>query len=158
MREDGFGGEQAGSVLGGMRLRTHRKRENIHRVRMRCQLGLSRCKFHLNSINLLPPANEVWGKVMFLHMSVILSTGWRGSLYDVTSCPMFLLRGLCLWPHVTSGGSLSREGLCPGGLPDRDPPYRRAGGAHLTGMHSCFEILPTTSPADSTTEYNILLK
>ena len=23
----------------------------------------------------LPPANEVWGKVMFLHMSVILSTG-----------------------------------------------------------------------------------
>ena len=107
MREDGFGGEQAGSVLGGMRLRTHRKRENIHRVRMRCQLGLSRCKFHLNSINLLPPANEVWGKVMFLHMSVILSTGWRGSLYDVTSCPMFLLGGLCLWPHVTSGG------VCP---------------------------------------------
>ena len=26
----------------------------------------------------LPPANEVWGKVMFLHLSVILFTGqWR---------------------------------------------------------------------------------
>ena len=50
MREDGFGGEQAGSVLGGVRLRTHRKRENVHRVRMRCQLGLTCGKFHLNSI------------------------------------------------------------------------------------------------------------
>ena len=24
----------------------------------------------------LPPANEVWGKVIFLHLSVILFTGW----------------------------------------------------------------------------------
>ena len=48
MREDGFGGEQTGSVLGGVRLRTHRKREDVHRVRMRCQLGLTRGKFHMN--------------------------------------------------------------------------------------------------------------
>ena len=47
---------------------------------------------------LLPPVNEVWGKVMFLHMSVILSTG--GSLHDVPSC-------LAAWSHVTSWGSLS---------------------------------------------------
>ena len=34
-------------------------------------------------LTLLPPANEVWSKVMFLHLC--LSTGGRGSLYDVTS-------------------------------------------------------------------------
>ena len=33
------------------------------------------------------------------------------------SGPMFLLRGLCLWYHVPSGGSFSR-----GGLPDKRPP------------------------------------
>ena len=70
----------------------------------------------------LPPAKEVWGKVMFLHMSVILSKG-KGSLYDVTS-------SLATWSHVPSRGSLSRGtcrgvfvlrespslGVCPGGL------------------------------------------
>ena len=127
MREDGFGGEQAGSVLGGMRLWIHRKRENIHRVRMRCQLGLSRCKFHLNSINLLPPANEVWGKVMFLHMSVILSTGWRGSLYDVTSLSHVPSGGSLSMAPCYFRGSLSREGLCPGETPDRDPPLQKSG-------------------------------
>ena len=45
----------------------------------------------------LLPANKVWGKVMFIHLSVIL---FRGSLYDVTSC-------LTVWSHVSSGGSLS---------------------------------------------------
>ena len=75
---------------------------------------------------------------MFLHMSVILSTG-RGSLYDVTSYlaawshvpsgegvsipgPLFLLGNLCVgrslsrgslsrWASV-QGRSLSRGGLC----------------------------------------------
>ena len=28
----------------------------------------------------LPPANEVWGKVMFLHLSVILFTGEGGGV------------------------------------------------------------------------------
>ena len=28
----------------------------------------------------LPPAKEVWGKVMFLHLCVILSTGGKGGL------------------------------------------------------------------------------
>ena len=39
--------------------------------------------------HLLLPSNEVWGKVMFLLVSVILSTSGQrggGSLYDVTSC------------------------------------------------------------------------
>ena len=26
----------------------------------------------------LPPANDVWGKVIFLHLSVVLFTGGRG--------------------------------------------------------------------------------
>ena len=61
-------------------------------------------------IRLLPPANEVWGKVMFLHMSAILFIGEAG-LYDVTSC-------LAPWSHVPSRGSLSlvpcsfQGGLC----------------------------------------------
>ena len=47
----------------------------------------------------LLPANELWGKVMFLQVSVILSMG-GGVLYDVTSC-------LAAWSHVPSRGSLS---------------------------------------------------
>ena len=39
---------------------------------------------------------KVWGKAMFLLVSVILSTG-EGSLYDVTSC-------LTAWSHVPSIG------------------------------------------------------
>ena len=31
--------------------------------------------FHVQICALLPPANEVWGKVIFLHLSVILFTG-----------------------------------------------------------------------------------
>ena len=33
-------------------------------------------------IKLLPPENEVWGKVMFLHLSIILLTGGGGGLPD----------------------------------------------------------------------------
>ena len=33
------------------------------------------CEINLVFVRYLPPANEVWGKVMFLHMSVILFTG-----------------------------------------------------------------------------------
>ena len=34
---------------------------------------------HQNKRNLLPPANDIWDKVMFLHLSVILFTG--GGVY-----------------------------------------------------------------------------
>ena len=46
----------------------------------------------------LPPANKVWGKVMFLHLSVIMFMGqeaWPGGVtrrYD---------QGVCVWPHCT---------------------------------------------------------
>ena len=57
---------------------------------------------------LLPPANVVWGKVMFLHMSVILSTG--GSLYDVTSS---LAAGGVLCPRrVSVRGWVCVQGVC----------------------------------------------
>ena len=55
----------------------------------------------------LPPANEVWGKVIFLHLSVILFTG-----------------GGCLLP----GGCLVET---PPGT------ATAAGGTHPAGMHSC---------------------
>ena len=58
------------------------------------------------------------GKVMFLHMSVILFTGWGGlcpsmhhRLHDQASLSR---RGLCLWRSL-SRGSLS-GGLCLGGF------------------------------------------
>ena len=40
--------------------------------------------FFKNDHPFLPPANEVWGKVIFLHLSVILSTGGRGSTWAGT--------------------------------------------------------------------------
>ena len=63
----------------------------------------------------LPPANEVWGKVIFSEASVILSGGGGGfcmsSLPVWLPGPMFSLGVLCPWPHVPFGGSLS-GGLC----------------------------------------------
>ena len=50
----------------------------------------------------LPPANEVWGKVMFLHLCVILFTGGHASQHA---------------SQVTWLGSLHPVGLPPGGLP-----------------------------------------
>ena len=79
------------------------------------------------------PANEVWGKVMFLLVCDILLTGGRGSLYNVTSClaawsyvpsegSLFLVPysfwGSCLWYHVPYGGSWTETPL------DRDPSGR----------------------------------
>ena len=70
------------------------------------------------SMELLPPANEVWGKVICLHLSVILSTG---------GC---LVSGGCL-----VGGMRC---LVPGGANGGDPrTATAAGGTHPTGMHSC---------------------
>ena len=64
---------------------------------------------------LLPPANEVWGRVIFSgRVSVILSGGGGGGfLHDVTSCLAVWSHvpsgGVCAWSHVPSRrGSLSR--------------------------------------------------
>ena len=63
----------------------------------------------------LPPVNEVWGKVMFLHLFVSHSVHGGGlcmmSLPVWLPGPMFLLGGLCPWSHVPSrGGGLHPEG------------------------------------------------
>ena len=86
-------------------------------------------------------------------MSVILSTGEGGSLYDVTPFlvtwpyvpsregvsvpgPMFLLGGLCPWCHVHSGGVYIQgisvqEGLCSGGVSvGRPPRIRKVDSTH----------------------------
>ena len=51
-------------------------------------LGRSCCLRHLGNFHylilFLPPANQVWGKVMFLHMSVILFTWGVGSTWAGT--------------------------------------------------------------------------
>ena len=66
---------------------------------------------------LLPPANKVWGKVIFLHQFVILFTGG------------------CLLP----GGACSRWGACfRGCLVEIPRMATAAGGMHPTGMHSCY--------------------
>ena len=57
---------------------------------------------------LLLPANEVWGKVMFLHLCVILFMGGGVGV----SVPAYITG------HITGAslyrGSLSKGGLCPG--------------------------------------------
>ena len=47
----------------------------------------------LKSRTFLPPANEVWGKVMFLHLSVILFTGGGGC---ILACNRAGSGGVCL--------------------------------------------------------------
>ena len=68
---------------------------------------------------LLPPANEVWGKVMFLHLCVILFTGG----------------GVCPTPSGCRPPGLGRPHQ---GWANSPPPYgQQAGGTHPTGMHTC---------------------
>ena len=85
--------------------------------------------------------NEVWGKVICLHLSVILSTG--GELGPGGVC---LVPGVCAWSRgvgcLVQGGCLVWGGggawSWGGGVWWR-PPWTAtaAGGTHPTGMHSC---------------------
>ena len=50
--------------------------------RTRCKVNLKELRFiYIKRSDFLPPANEVWGKVMFLHLSV----------------SQFVYRGRCTW-------------------------------------------------------------
>ena len=102
--------------------------------------------------NLLPPAKEVWGKVMF---SQVVVCPQEGSLHDVTSC-------LAAWSHVPSRGFLplvpcSFPGQTPGQRPpppgqrplhrdplDRDPPstQRPPPDRHLLDRRPVHRIPP----------------
>ena len=72
---------------------------------------------------LLPPANEVWGKVMFLHLSVILFTG-GGSASKGSASGEVYIQGVGQTP--LDADPLSTMGYS-----------QQAGGTHPTGMHSC---------------------
>ena len=61
----------------------------------------------------LRPSNEVWGKVMFLHVChSVLGIGGlcMMSLPIWLPGPRFLPGGLCLWSHVLGEGSV--QGVC----------------------------------------------
>ena len=86
----------------------------------------------------LSPANEVWGKVMFLHLCDILFTG--GDLHPggSASSGVCIHRGVCFQgrsaSEVGGGGGVGRAPhwiLWPMGY------SQRAYGTHPTGMHSC---------------------
>ena len=95
----------------------------LHKHKRSVLTNSGNLKMAICSFKFLPPANEVWGKVIISEACVILVMGWGWwSLYDVTSClaawshvPSW---GFCLWSHVPSMGSLFRGslswGLCLG--------------------------------------------
>ena len=82
----------------------------------------------------LPPANEVWGKVMFLHVSVILSPE-GGGLHP---------EGVCIQGRLPTGGfasvgSASREGVYIWGeWADPPPPELEKRAVHI--LLECFLV------------------
>ena len=113
---------------------------------------------------LLPPANEVWGKVIFSEACVKNSVHGGGGGCLVCSRGVSAL-GVSAPGGICSGGVCSRGSLLPGGLLPGGlllggvsapggcllsggcawwrPPgmTTAAGGTHPTGMHSCETIL-----------------
>ena len=101
-------------------------------------------------LQFLLPANEVWGKIMFLHLCAILFSGCvcipaciTGHMTGGLCLGVSVQGGLCpggsLSMGVSVGGGLCLGGLYPGGLcpgeslsgrpsiPDRDPPPPKYG-------------------------------
>ena len=89
-------------------------------------------KVHEDYSTLLPPANEVWGKVMFLHLSVILFTGGGESapLHAGIHSPG---RDTTLGRHPLGRNPLGQTLL----LPNTRGYGEQMGGTHSTGMHTC---------------------
>ena len=91
---------------------------------------------------LLPPANEVWGKVICLQACVLPQWGggawsqggaWSRGVHGSGRC---LLPGG--WGCMVPGGLLLVGGGC---LVETPPPTATAaGGTHPTGMHSCWVL------------------
>ena len=80
----------------------------------------------------LPPANEVWGKVIFSEACVKNSVRGGGGAWS----------GGCLVPGVPGrgGGGACSRGRClllGGCLLETPPMAAAAGGTHSTGIHSC---------------------
>ena len=95
------------------------------------------CKI-LESARFLPPANEVWGKVICLQMCVCPQGG--PGLGGAWSRRGLVPRGSGLGECLVHGGAWSRRVWSRGGAWWRPPPMATAaGGAHPTEMHSCLE-------------------
>ena len=89
---------------------------------------------------LLPPANEVWGKAMFLHLCVIPFTGGGGSLSQHAS-QVTWQGGLC------PGGFSVQAGLCLGGLDRAPPPHMVMSGRYTSYFNAfLFSIVPVPVP------------
>ena len=99
---------------------------------------LSRFKVYKNMrdvivVNLgssLPPANEVWGKVMFLHICVILFT--EGGLHPGGRYPG---ESASRMGSASRGESASRRGLHPGGWADPPAPIGYYGVRSTSGWY-----------------------
>ena len=93
----------------------------------------------------LPPANEVWGKVIFLQASVILFTGGGHVCPGWCACPggMYALRGhACLGEHACLGGHACLRGMpgrgcvcADGGVHGRGGDVHGRGVCGHGGMH-----------------------
>ena len=88
---------------------------------------------------LLPPANEVWGKVIFSEACVKNSVHRGGGAWSGGSGP----RGGSL---VSSGGGVSGLRGGPGGNPIPGT-ATASGGTHPTGMYSCWDITTVSDNA-----------
>ena len=80
----------------------------------------------------LPPANEVWGKVIFSQVCVKNSVQWRGACSG---------GGVWSWGLRGSWGGSGPDphprGIWPGRVCGLPPTATAVGGTHPTGMHSC---------------------
>ena len=93
-------------------------------------------KFGKYCMRFLPPPNEVWGKVIFLHLPVILFTEKGVCSGGVCS------RGVCSRGVCFGGGVACSLGGC---LMETPSTATAAGSTHPTGMHSCFKELSVQS-------------
>ena len=119
------------------------------------QSGRARCKVWVSllqdKITLLPPANEVWGKVIFSQACVSHSVHRRVPVWChfLSGC----LVPCSLWGSVSVQRGLCPGALCPGGLcslsrgslsgrppRQRTPVCWRVGSMHPTGMLSSFTV------------------
>ena len=95
------------------------------------------------SFTYLPPANEVWGKIIFSEACVKNSVhgggvpGPGGSVCSQGGC--LVCRGVCCRGVSAPGGVCSQGGWW---RPPRTA--TAAGGTHPTGMHSCLLVFCAT--------------
>ena len=109
-----------------------------------CSETETKANFYSIQYTCLPPANEVWGKVMFLHLCVILFTGGRGVCPTPSGCRPPRV-GQTPWMQTSRVGQTPPPGCRHPGLGRppwmQTPPYsQQAGGTHPTGMHTYFGI------------------